>query len=828
MLTDVRLPESVGRRVRNPDLDAVEGNTVRLKPRFYVHVLDRNTGVARVEAGPQVLILKDHEEPVGSVEEMVVVPRGHYCIVRNPVLKKGDVVDTDRNGQVLLRSGDLEIRFEQPPFPLYPGEAMEEDVRPLTLVAANAALRLRAIRDFSDGQGEKAVSRKPGDEWLFLGSGTYTPHVEVEVVEVRQAKVITDKNALHLRSLRTHKDAFGQTRKAGDEWLVTVDQAEAYIPHVDEEVLGNVPVTILNDRQYCIVLDPLDEKGKPQLGKREVRKGRTSFFLHPGESLQKGVQNVYVLGEGESLLLRAIDAFTEAEKPVKAGDRWMIDGPAEYVPRIEVEVVETRKAIALDKNEGRYVRNIRTGEIVLVRGPQAYMLKPYEELWQKPLPAVVEELLTRDLDPLADRSGYAAERRPEGRPIASEHRDRSWAVTFQVPQNAACQVYDYKAGTARVVMGPGLVMLQPDEQFTVLNLSGGKPKQPNVIKSLALLLGPDFMTDEFQVETADHCLLKLRLSYNWQFEVKKGEESHLFQIPDFVGDACKAIASRVRGAVAGKKFDDFHKGSARIIRESVFGADDGGHIRDRFFFTSNGLVVTNVDIQSVEPVDETTRTSLRASVQQAIKITTDAEQAAAQHRAAQIEAEARARLELQGVTDSVAATQARKELAVAEAERRAVEETGQKVATAKAEREAAEIDGEARIKKAETDAEAADIEHEAKLARDKALHSADVAHQKALKKLELDHARALASIEAGKFADLMKALGKDTLTAIAKAPLDARVEMLKALGVSTMLLTDGKTPLNLIGTADGLIGLSSNGGTARPAASEAAATAGRS
>ena len=39
------------------------------------------------------------------------------------------------------------------------------------------------------------------------------------------------------------------------------------------------------------------------------------------------------------------------------------------------------------------------------------------------------------------------------------------------------------------------------------------------------------------------------------------EASKLFSVPDFVGDACKAIASRVRGAVAQCKFDDFHKAS---------------------------------------------------------------------------------------------------------------------------------------------------------------------------------------------------------------------------------------------------------------------------
>lgn len=37
------------------------------------------------------------------------------------------------------------------------------------------------------------------------------------------------------------------------------------------------------------------------------------------------------------------------------------------------------------------------------------------------------------------------------------------------------------------------------------------------------------------------------------------DSAALFSVPDFVGDACKAIASRIRGAVASVQFDDFHK-----------------------------------------------------------------------------------------------------------------------------------------------------------------------------------------------------------------------------------------------------------------------------
>lgn len=42
----------------------------------------------------------------------------------------------------------------------------------------------------------------------------------------------------------------------------------------------------------------------------------------------------------------------------------------------------------------------------------------------------------------------------------------------------------------------------------------------------------------------------------------------LFSVPDFVGDACKAIASKIRGAIASVQFDDFHKVRTRFHLES--------------------------------------------------------------------------------------------------------------------------------------------------------------------------------------------------------------------------------------------------------------------
>ena len=40
---------------------------------------------------------------------------------------------------------------------------------------------------------------------------------------------------------------------------------------------------------------------------------------------------------------------------------------------------------------------------------------------------------------------------------------------------------------------------------------------------------------------------------------------------DFIGDMCNILASKVRAAVAGVEFEEFHKTSAKLIRKSIFG-----------------------------------------------------------------------------------------------------------------------------------------------------------------------------------------------------------------------------------------------------------------
>ncbi|XP_064844864.1 major vault protein-like isoform X3 [Oncorhynchus masou masou] len=807
---------------------------------------------------------------------MTMVPPRHYCVVLNPVARddNGQVL-FDPSGQAKLRHADLEIRLTQDPFPLYPGEEIQQNMTALQIVYPDTALRLQALLDFEDAGGEKRVA---GDEWLFEGPGTYIPRKEVAVLETIKATVIrenqaihlrarkegvdrggvrrvtgeewqvrkvgaylpgaheevldivnafilTDKKALHVRATRPFRDAGGRDRRTGEEWLVTMAEREAHIPSVAEEVVGVVNVTTLSSRQYCVILDPVGPDGKPQLGQKRVVKGEHSFFLQPGEHLEEGIQDVYILSEEEGLVLRAVEAFNDTQeqeeeeeedegeevraKPSRRGgvhrrpgDRWMLRGPIEYVPPAAVEVMLRRQAIPLDENEGIYVRDIKTGKVRAVIG-HTYMLTQDEELWAKNLPQNVETLLTSTKDPLADRS----DRRME---VEMTARDKTEVVSYRVPHNAAVQVYDYREKKARVVFGPEMVMLGPDEQFTVLSLSGDKPKRTNVIKAVCLLLGPDFFTDIITIETADHARLQLQLSYNWHFDLKSpadpSQAAALFSVPDFVGDACKAIASRVRGAVASVQFDDFHKNSNRIICSSVFGFDDKLAVRPSLRFHQNSLVISSVDIQSVEPVDQRTRDSLQKSVQLAIEITTNSQEAAARHEAERLEQEARGRLERQRITDQAAAEKTRKELLELEALSAAVESTGAAKAEAQARAEAACIQGEAAVNEAKLKAEAQRIEAEGELNRLSKAREQELNYKSEMDRLEVEKQQKLAEIESNRFKQLVDSIGADTLKEMARAGPELQVKLLQSLGLKSTLITDGSSPINLFSTANGLLG----------------------
>jgi len=347
-------------------------------------------------------------------------------------------------------------------------------------------------------------------------------------------------------------------------------------------------------------------------------------------------------------------------------------------------------------------------------------------------------------------------------------------------------------------------MLGPDEHFTVLDLSGSVPKKPHQIKSLALFLGPDFMTDQIVVETSDHARLQLKLSYNWFFEINPKEIAKIFSSPDFTGDLCKAAGSLVRGAVAAASFDEFHKNSTDLIKTAIFGNVDE-HDTCAYKFDANNLVITNVDVQSVEPIDQRTRDALQKSVQLAIEITTKSQESSARHDADRKDQQAKGALERQKIHDEAQAERSRIDLLTLQAQSAAVEATGQATAEAQARAEAARIEAEAEVKQAKLKSDATTIAFEADLEQLISQQKSEIEHLQQINDLEIDRAQQLAKIETGKFKEIVGAIGAETIQSIAEAGPEMQIKLLKALGLKSFLITDGNSPINLFNSGNGLI-----------------------
>ena len=373
-------------------------------------------------------------------------------------------------------------------------------------------------------------------------------------------------------------------------------------------------------------------------------------------------------------------------------------------------------------------------------------------------------------------------------------------LSCRCPHNTAVQVYDYVNKTSRVVFGPDLVMLQPHENFNVLNLSAGKPKVEGALKSLCLMLGPDYITDSIIVETADHARLSIFYSVNNYFEFDRDNEEQvqsLFALPDFIGFTSRHIASRIRASVSQIRFDSFHKHSAAIVGRSVFGVDAEGNIGDYYKFPANNLVITNIDIRNIEPVDKHMRDSLFKSVTMAIEIAINSTEAAAQHDAERLEQKARGQLERQKLTNEQEKEKARKQLLLLQAECAAIESSGMAKAEAQALAEKMIIECKSEIEVSKLKAEATDIEVESELGSLRKSQAAEIKYQTELYELERNKTRTMAEIDVNKFSNMVGTLGSDTVRAIGQAGPTTQKILDNTLGYKNLISSGVNNPLTL-------------------------------
>lgn len=686
-------------------------------------------------------------------------------------------------------------------------------VTPIEVTALKVA-KLKAVRNLVDDEG---IPRRAGEMWLYKKVGKYTPSSPyISLVEAVPARIINDFKAIQLKAQVEFTDFYGITRKAGENWLVTKEQTSIHFVDAYETLVKEVPITIVQDRAFCIINNPVeiakDGTQTQKFGGRKRITGPDSFFLKPFEELEAGHPlPIYVLKEDEALLLYAENQFVDDKGEVHyPGEKWLFKGPGDYIPPIDVKILERRAAIPLHKNEGIYIRDENTGEIRAQIG-HTYLLKAHESLWEKELPEQYEILLKKE------RLGvsYSVPKVVNGVVSYEEvyddtPRDKTKVISYRIASGKCVQVYNYKTKENKIIFGPDLILLQPDEILTLLSLSGGKPKKENVIKTLSLLLGPEIISDIVEVETSDHAKIELDLSYKWHFEYNRENPNDevnkkLFAVGDFVGDVSKSVSSRIRGTVSSITYEDFHHNSAEIIRAAVFGRDAEGNIRARRKADANNLVITSCDIKSQKPIERDIEEKLKQNTFLAIQIKTKATEMEYKHQTLFMQQESKGELDIKKLEDQTLAEEARIKLYQISTEKDAMFSIATALADAKAENEKLEILGKNKVDLAILDKEEQEVITSTANELQHKNQEIELNYEKQMNEIEINEQKQLAAIEVDKLRRMITALGPKTLSQIVSAGPEMQAKMLKSLGLKGYLMTDGKSPVNLFDTANGLV-----------------------
>ena len=355
-----------------------------------------------------------------------------------------------------------------------------------------------------------------------------------------QKLVLNDEQYCHV----IDKDTGNVSTREG-ECKIVLDYDEAIVGNIEDKV-------VVKENWFAVIKNPLSNDGSTiQYGEREVRTGPNRFALHFGEKVED-LREEYVLTKYDALLVKALNDFGDH----KVGDEYLIKGAGKFIPCKHEEVKYELKGISLSDTEGKYVQDKDTGDARLVEGTEEseiYFLKSNERMFRKEL--TLDELVALGLKTQSSRDGVRVLTRQAAN--SSFLEDSSNALVLELEDNELVYIYD--GSESRIEQGPKTTFLGPYERPKILNLSGGRPIEPNALKIALLKLGPDFIYDEIVVRTKDNARLRLNVTYKWRFDFDSDNLKKAFSIDDFVGYAAETLSSEIRSVAAKYDFEEFHE-----------------------------------------------------------------------------------------------------------------------------------------------------------------------------------------------------------------------------------------------------------------------------
>ncbi len=388
--------------------------------------------------------------------------------------------------------------------------------------------------------------------------------------------------------VRVYDRVEGESAAIGTERIVRGSETSFFIPRTGLEVVPDEKgawvrnaVTLL-DGQYCVLRGPR--------GRRRFVRGPGVVFPEASEEflVKNGVRvfAAWPLKKERGLHLRVLQGFDAAEGEVvppgryEAGQELFVHSKEGFFfPSEALEALGEVAAIHLAEKQAVYVRDLRTGVVRTVEGPQALLLDPTQV-----------ELVSRALDE-ATALRWGLLDHPPGR-----------APAITVPPGEAVLVTGPR--TREVVRGPTVRVLGFDETLETLALSTGTPKRDEALLHTSFLrVEGNKVSDAVRVRTGDHVELEVRLSYRVSFLHHDGvDDARWFSVSNYVALLCDHVGSLVRAAVRSTPIERFHAASAEILRTAVLGEKKGERRVGREF-EENGMAVYDVEVLDVRILD---------------------------------------------------------------------------------------------------------------------------------------------------------------------------------------------------------------------------------
>jgi major vault protein len=170
------------------------------------------------------------------------------------------------------------------------------------------------------------------------------------------------------------------------------------------------------------------------------------------------------------------------------------------------------------------------------------------------------------------------------------------------------------------------------------------------------------------------------------------------------------MASKIRSYIATLLFEDFHKNSDRLIKRAVFGENESGEINKNLKYEDCHLIIDDVDIQSVTPTDETTKSLLQKSVSLAIELATKTIEQEYNIQALIKDQEFKGELDKLKITNEIEYLKKLQDLSKLKVDARIIEHTGLSRANALANKEAVTIESKSMVGLSEMEGKASEIE----------------------------------------------------------------------------------------------------------------------